>query len=420
MKKIRRTNKIVNEKTLLVTVDIGKYKNYGYARFGDGRELQPFAFGNHYMGFRRFWRIIQDLKEKEQLSNVVVGFESTGSYGVPFQHFLKDKPVRMVLVNAFHTKRVKELADNSPRKTDKKDPRVMADIIELGHWLHVVIAEGVAARLRVLSHARDDYMKGRTALYNQVQNLMFEIFPEFEQVMKDLKLKTSRYLLEHHPTPESIIALGLEPLVEVMHRISRGKIKKARARALYEAAKHSIGIKEGQEEIVLHITHYLMLIADYERMIKKVETEISRLLKEVPISRYLLSIKGVGETTVAGIIGEVADFERFPSYAELEKFAGLNLYEVSSGKHRGRKRISKRGRPLMRKLLYFASINVVKKGGIYHNRYQRYLKRGMPKVKALTAISRQLLRLIFAVVRDHREFDRSYFEKNSHSYKAVA
>lgn len=420
MRKIRRINKIVNKKTLLVTVDIGKNKNYGYVRFADGREIKPFAFGNNHYGFRKFWKIIQDLKKGKRLSQVVIGFESTGSYGIPLQHFLKDKPVQLVLVNTMHTKRVKELDDNSPGKTDKKDPRVIADIIELGHWLHVVIAEGAAAQLRELSHARDDYLTERTALYNRVQNLMFKIFPEFGQVMKDLKSKTSQYLLRHYPTPESIVALGLAQLTEIIRRVSRGKLGEDRARALYQAAEHSVGIKEGQEQIVRHITNYLTIIAHYQQYIEQTEVEISRVLKEVPCSRYLLSIKGIGEITVAAIIGEVADFRKFQRYAELEKFSGLNLYEISSGKHRGQKRISKRGRPFLRKLLYFASINVVKKGGIYHDRYQRYLKRGMPKMKALTAISRQLLRLIFAVVRDHREFDLSYFEKNSHSYKAVA
>ena len=420
MRKIRRTNRIVNGKTLLVTIDIGKNKNYGYARFPDGREIEPFAFENNHYGFKKFWRIVQDLKKTERLSQVVIGIESTGSYGVPLQHFLKDKPAQLVLVNTLHTKKVKELNDNSPRKTDKKDPRVMADIIELGHWLHVVIAEGAAAQLRQLSHARDDYVKERTALYNRVQNLMFEIFPEFGQVMKDVKGKTSQYLLRHYPTPEAIVALGLGQLTEIVRRVSRGRLGEARARALYQAAEHSVGIKEAQEQIVRHISNYLMIIAQYQQYIEETELALSGVLKQVPYSRYLLSIKGIGEITAAGIIGEVADFSKFRGSAELEKFSGLNLYEISSGKHRGQKRISKRGRPLLRKLLYFAAINMVKKGGIYHDRYQCYLKRGMPKTKALIAISRQLLRLIFAVVRDHREFDLSYFEKNRQSYKAVA
>ena len=51
-----------------------------------------------------------------------------------------------------HTKRLKELQGNSPNKTDRKDPKVIADIITLGHALTVVIPEGPAAELRRLIH----------------------------------------------------------------------------------------------------------------------------------------------------------------------------------------------------------------------------------------------------------------------------
>ena len=62
----------------------------------------------------------------------------------------------------------------------------------------------------------------------------------------------------------------------------------------------------------------------------------------------------------------------------------------------------------MRKLLFFAAINAVKSNGIMHDSYQRMLGRGMPKIKALTAISRKLLRLIFALARDNTMFIEDY------------
>ena len=62
-------------------------------------------------------------------------------------------------------------------------------------------------------------------------------------------------------------------------------------------------------------------------------------LKEVPYSRYMLSIKGIGEVTVAGLIGEVGDFTKYKTAAEITKLAGLDLFEVSSGKHKGERHI---------------------------------------------------------------------------------
>jgi len=114
--------------------------------------------------------------------------------------------------------------------------------------------------------------------------------------------------------------------------------------------------------------------------------------------------------TASGLIGEVGDFKSFNTIPEIMKLAGLDLYEISSGSRRGQRRISKRGRPLMRKLLFFAAINAVKSGGIMHDKYHQMLDRGMIKIKALVAISRKILGLIFAIVRDN-----TMYRKN-HSY----
>lgn len=47
---------------------------------------------------------------------------------------------------------------------------------------------------------------------------------------------------------------------------------------------------------------------------------------------------------MVGVIGETGGLERYCGQKALIKFAGLNLYEISSGKHQGERHISKRGR----------------------------------------------------------------------------
>jgi transposase len=134
------------------------------------------------------------------------------------------------------------------------------------------------------------------------------------------------------------------------------------------------------------------------------EAEIDKILKNLPVSKLLLSMKGLGRVTVAIIISEIVDFNNFTVIPEIIKYAGLNLFEISSGKKRGQKRISKRGRSLIRKALYFASLTMVRRGCIFHEDYKRHLSHGMKPTKALVAITRKLLRVIFAMVRDNKEF----------------
>jgi len=400
--------KVVNSKTLVVTIDLGKETNMGYCRCPDRSEIRPFEFRNDRRGFTKLWEVIVKTKLANNLDETIVGFESTGAYGEPLQHFLKDKPVRLVQVNPMHTKRLKELQGNSPAKTDHKDPKVIADIIELGHGLTVIIPEGAAAELRRLTQARERAMKRRTALLNQIQDLVFISFPEFLQVMKGVKTKSAQYLLRHFATAQDIVELGLERLASALKKVSRGKLGMAKAQALYGGASQSVGIKEGRTSVNLEIQEMLSSLEACDRLVVLLEREMSRRLSEVSYSHLILSMKGIGKVTAAGLIGEVGDFTKFDHTKELLKHAGLDLFEISSGKHKGNKRISKRGRPQLRKLLFFAALGTVRKGGVMHEQYQRHLQKGMKRMKALVAIARKLLCVIFALVRDECEYLENY------------
>jgi len=409
--------KWINKKTMIATFDIGKNVHYGYFRAPDGQECKPFCFYNAQKSFKQLWAEISRFKNEHQLEEVVIGFESTGPYAEPLFHFLRKKPVKLVQVNPVHTKRIKELTGNSPNKTDKKDPRVIADVICLGHALTLVVPEGPAAELRRLTQARERAIKTRTSMINQLQHLIFVIFPEFLTVLK-ISTKTARYLIKHYTTPEKICALGLESVGQLVKKVSRGKLGQARAKQLHEAARDSIGISEGKQSIVYEIEHLVGRIEAEDQFIDSLQKQMCVYLQQIPYSQNILSIKGLGEVTVAGLIGEVADFNKFDTISEVMKLAGLDLYEISSGNHRGQRRISKRGRPLMRKLLFFAAINAVKSKGIMHEKYQQMLDRGMLKMKALVAIARKLLGLIFAIVRDKTKYVENY--SDNYHYKLAA
>ena len=415
-----KKTKRINKKTLIVAVDIGKTTNEGYYRCPDGTEIKPFTFFNDGHGFNKLFQCIIAAKDRHNLTDIVVGFESTGSYGEPLAHYLKKRNISLLQVNPMHTKRLKELQGNSPNKTDKKDPKVIADIMELGHGLSLVVPEGAAAELRRLIHARERNIKMRTELTNHLEALIASIFPEFLQIMKSLTTKSSFYLLKTHPTPESIVRFGKKRLMDRLHKISRGKLGQDRAEALYSAAKECVGIKEGLESIVFEIKNILDLIDNLNGIIDTIESKLPSYLNQIPYSKFMLSMKGIGNITAAALIGEVGDFQKYEKKSQLIKLAGLNLFELSSGKHKGKKRISKRGRPLMRKFLFFAALNVVRKGGVLHERYQKYLARGMQKIKALVAVSRKLLGIIFALVRDHNNYNIDCCLMNRSSLEKVA
>ncbi len=399
---------ISNEKVMIAAIDIGKDKSTGYFRCSHKIDIKPFEFTNNAEGFNKFWQKIWAAKIINKINDIIIGFESTGCYGHPLIHYLSNKPAKLVQVNPMHTKRVKELDGNSPLKTDRKDPRVIADIIQLGHYLSLVVPKGAAAQLRRLTHSRQRTIINRTMSINRLQSLVYEIFPEFLDIMKGIYSKSSFHILKQYPTPDDIVNLGFENLVSELKTVSRGKLGIERARKLFLAAKNSVGIKEGMESILIEIEHIIKEISFYCGYINQVEEKMKHYLKEIPESRYILSIKGIKEVTVSGIIGEIGDFKKFHNQRSIIKLAGLNLYEVSSGKYKGHMRITKRGRSLLRKILYFAAINVVRKGGIMHKYYQIHIDSGMVKMKALIAVSKKLLRLIFSLARNKRYYTDEY------------
>jgi transposase len=400
--------KMVREGTLIATVDIGLTSNTGYCTTLDGRDIKSFRFDNIKEGFEKFWHMIVASKKRFGCDEVLVGYESTGPYAEPLVHYLANKPVKIVQVNPMHTKKMKEVNDNSPLKTDDKDPRVIADIIRLGRALTIVVPEGDSANLRRLNNARERHVGEQTALLNQLQQLVFIIFPEFKTVLKNMKGKTAQHILKRYTTPERIGTLSKEALGEEMRKRSMGKFGIKDAESLIALARETVGIKEGLAGLFMDIRHILTQLEAEARFISEIEAEMGATLERIPCSVKLLSIKGLGTVSVAGLIGEVGDFSKFSTQSEIMKLAGLDLYEISSGRRKGQRRISKRGRSLLRKILFYAAIQMIRKNGIMYDYYTRLTGRGMEKMRALIAVSRKLLRIIHAILRDNRDYVGGY------------
>ena len=398
----------VKEGTLIVTIDVGMTTNTGYCTTTDGRDIKPFRFGNTREGLDKLWSMVVSTRNRFNCIEVMVGYESTGPYAEPLVQYLMDKPATIVQVNPLHTKRIKELNDNSPRKTDDKDPRVIADVLRLGHALSVIVPEGDAAYLRRLNNARERHVGERTALLNQLQQLVFLIFPEFRTVFNDVTVKTARHLLKNYTTPATIAGLNKDDLGEEIRKRSMGKFGMKEAEALINLARDTVGIKEGAAGMVMDIRHILVQLQSVNGFIEEIETEMKKTLERIPSSARILSLHGLGVVTVGGLIGEVGDFLKFRTQSEIMKLAGLDLFEISSGKRKGQRHISKRGRSLLRKILYNAAVGTIRKNGIMCDSYERLIGRGMVRTSALIVIAKKLLRIIHAMMRDGRDYMPNY------------
>ena len=149
---------------------------------------------------------------------------------------------------------------------------------------------------------------------------------------------------------------------------------------------------------------------------------LEETIRKVQHVEKLLAIKGVGSVTIAGFIAEVGDIRRFKSPNQIQKYAGLELVENSSGKHKGRSRISKRGRRKLRKILYQVMIPLLARNKEFQTIYDYYVTRVINPLKrrqAMIAVSCKLIRVFYAVLTKGVDYDRSKIMSDIHHERGV-
>lgn len=401
--------KSITPEVMIVGIDVAKKKHW--TRIFDYRGLEltkGFSFKNNIDGFNRLVGKLSEIKEERGLEKIIVGMEPTGHYWKALAWFLKEQGMTVVLVNPYHVKQVKELDDNTQTKNDAKDAMVIARLVKDGRFSYAYLPEGIYAELRVLSTMRQQIRAKLNSAKNALVSILDEYFPEFTEVFKNLDGKAAMHILYHYPFPQDVRELGVEGIVEEFKKATKRAVGQKRAEKLYEAAKISVGVKEGLAAAKIKIRLCIEEIRFFKKQLEEVEREMAVRLQETGVGRYILSIPGIGIVTAAGILGEIGDPSRFESWKQIRKYAGLNLIEDSSGERKGKTRISKRGRAMLRNLLYQVAVVMVSKNKEIKALYT-YLKtrreNPLEKKQALIVVAVKVIKIIFALVKKKEEYD---------------
>ena len=397
---------------MIVGIDVGSEKHFFRAFNWRGIELtrKPVPFSNSMEGFNSFYNTVVELMQKNNLEEAMVGIEPTGHYWFDLGQFMSGKNIRFVMVNPHHVHKSKELDDNSPSKNDRKDPRVIAGLVRDGRYFYSYMPTGVYAELRNASNRRFVLVEEQTRAKNRLQKWIAVYFPEYKGIYTHIDSKGGLLVLKHASTPDEVVSLGVDGIIGIWKSEKlRGNGRK-KAMEIVNAAKNSIGLKSGLTEARMEIRD---LIEDYELHTKRLE-RVNDLIKELCLQikhvDKLLEIKGIGITTVAGFIAEVGDITRFNDTKELQKLAGLELVADSSGKHKGKSRISKRGRKRLRYLLFEAAISVVGKNEEFRQIHEYYTARDkhpLKKMQSLIAVSCKLIRVFHVILTKGVSYDAS-------------
>jgi len=403
----QKISQIKNE-TLVVGIDIGKETHYARAFDYRGIELAKLLrFSNTAQGYEALGSWMKNTMQQQEKTEAIVGFEPTGHYWFTLGDHLQSKGHRLGIVNPFHVKCTRELDDNSPTKNDHKDPKTIAMLVKDGRFRDVYIPEDLYQELREAVLERERLQEQIITLSNQVVRWLDIRFPEFNNIFKDWSGKAAWTTLRTFPTPARVIATGAPGILTTWQKhLKKASLKKAER--LVSAAKESIGRTAGTEAAEVALQN---LLTQYE-MISRQQQEVERLMQElllrVPNAAKLLKIKGVGMITAAVIISEIGAIERFKDPRQIVKMAGLNLRENSSGKHRGKTTISKRGRKRLREGLFRVMIPILASNPEFRAIHQRNLtreKNPLNKMQSIVALCGKLVRIIYAILTKGHEYN---------------
>jgi len=123
------------------------------------------------------------------------------------------------------------------------------------------------------------------------------------------------------------------------------------------------------------------------------------------------SIPGVGLLTAATILAETNGFDLINSRRQLTSFAGLDVKEKQSGTSiKGKPRISKSGNRYLRKAMHMPSLSIIRHDENSKNVFSRILVRHGIKMKALVAIQRKTLELVYTLCKNKTKYDKEYIK----------
>jgi transposase len=392
----------------VVGVDAGKFHHVLVVRPRGRPDSKPFRFSTDRMGFEQAVAYIRDQVGSASLEGeILVGIEFAGSYGFTFAHYLHtlNAGLGMVTVLPAHTKRWKEVTHRQPLKTDAKDAIGITDLTAHGHFVAFPFLAPAYAELRYLLSARERVSTLRRGVITRLRAILDVVFPEFGQLFDDVSKRTARTLLRVYPGPTLLCAAPARAVVTLLKQQSNNHIGRAFYDRLLDAAKNTVALPTAQGAVRDEIPLLIDRLNLYEAQLRTLEARMRLTLRTLPAARALVTIPNVAPVTAAVLLGSIGDPKAYDSSRQVLAVAGLSLVERSSGIMQGLKRISKRGRPALRKHAYMFALRSVHQDGIYRKEYEALLGRnGDKKIPALMAIARKGLKLMFAIAKAERSW----------------
>ena len=400
----------IDDDMLILGCDVGSETHYLRAIDTRGRELSKsaFSFSNSLEGFQsaKDWAV--KLAVENDKNQIVLVLEPTGHYWFCLTTWMISNGISVVQVNPYAVKQTKELEDNSQLKDDRKDPKLIANLVKDGNFGMPYLPEKLYAELRRLSMFRDQLNEDRIRFLNRLHREMKIYFPEYKDAFGKFDGAFSLEVLRKAPFPEDLIELGRDGIKQIWHDAKLRGRGYSKAEGILKYAGESVGIKDGADVSRMAVKWFVERIIELDEQLSDIEKQLNQKCKEIPHAENILEISGIGENILSGILAEMGDISRFDDVKEIQKLSGLGLVACSSGKHKGETKISHRGRKRLRYWLFQGAKSAVAHAGEFKELHDYYTTRPdnpLKKMQSLIVIACKLLRVIYTILRTGTKYD---------------
>lgn len=285
-----------------------------------------------------------------------VGLES-GPFTPHLHRSLAAQDFPMVCMDA---RRTADAIKSRRIKTDKNDAQALAEMLRAGWFTAVHVKTADSHRIKTLLGARDQLVKVKRSLGNQVRGLLRPF---------GIRLPSR---------------VGTKKFAEAAHQATQNDaIMHASIKALLEA-----------------------LVA-IDAQVGRLDAELRELAGHSEVAWRLMSVPGIGPVTAMAYIAAIEDPNRFKRTRDIGAYLGLTAKRYQSGETDVRLGISKQGDSMARHYLYEAAnvlLTTVKKRFALRSWGLQLMKKVGPK-RARVAVARKLAVLMGRMWKDGTHFE---------------
>ena len=364
----------ITDDMLIVGCDIGSDTHYIRAIDVRGRELSrgAFEFSNTSEGFENAKAWMLELAAKNDKKQIVLGLEPTGHYWFALAAWMISRGISVVQVNPYVVKQSKEIEDNSQLKDDRKDPKLIANLVKDGNYGMPYLPENVYADMRRLSMFRDQLTEDRIRNINRLHRELKIYFPEYMDAFGKIDGAFTLEVLKVTAIPSEIKELGVEGLKNIWHNAKLRGRGYSRAGEIVSYAEKNVGLMDGTDVGREAVRWYAEQILKLDGQLATVESILHRKCREI------------------------------------QKLSGMGLVACSSGKHKGQTKISHRGRKRLRYWLFQAAKSAVSHADEFKQMHEYYTTRPnnpLKKMQSLIVIACKILRVIYTILKTGTTYD---------------